>query len=125
MILTIIFLVLIGMAAAIYLFMKQPEFGTAPSGKSLERIKNSPNYKEGEFQNLSNTPSLTGGVSYFTVLKEFFFGKSKRSTPSEILPSKKTDLFGIDLSKDILVWFGHSSYYIQIDGKKILVDPVF
>jgi L-ascorbate metabolism protein UlaG (beta-lactamase superfamily) len=23
------------------------------------------------------------------------------------------------------VWFGHSSYFIQIDGKKILVDPVF
>ena len=26
---------------------------------------------------------------------------------------------------DVLVWFGHSSYFIQIDGKKILVDPVF
>ena len=24
-----------------------------------------------------------------------------------------------------LVWFGHSSYLIQIDGKRILVDPVF
>ena len=24
-----------------------------------------------------------------------------------------------------MVWFGHSSYFLQIDGKKILVDPVF
>jgi len=24
-----------------------------------------------------------------------------------------------------LVWFGHSSYFMQVDGKKILVDPVF
>jgi len=25
----------------------------------------------------------------------------------------------------VLIWFGHSSYFIQIDGKRILVDPVF
>jgi L-ascorbate metabolism protein UlaG (beta-lactamase superfamily) len=25
---------------------------------------------------------------------------------------------------DVLIWFGHSSYFIQIDGKRILVDPV-
>ena len=24
-----------------------------------------------------------------------------------------------------MVWFGHSSYFIQVDGKCILVDPVF
>lgn len=27
--------------------------------------------------------------------------------------------------QDVLVWFGHSSYFIQLDGKHILVDPVF
>ncbi|MBC8005281.1 MAG: MBL fold metallo-hydrolase, partial [Verrucomicrobia bacterium] len=26
---------------------------------------------------------------------------------------------------DVLVWFGHSSYFLQLDGKRILVDPVF
>jgi L-ascorbate metabolism protein UlaG (beta-lactamase superfamily) len=31
----------------------------------------------------------------------------------------------LDTDNDILVWFGHSSYFIQIDGKRILVDPVF
>ncbi|HMG67845.1 MAG TPA: MBL fold metallo-hydrolase, partial [Chitinophagaceae bacterium] len=41
------------------------------------------------------------------------------------LPSVKTDLLHLDPSKNYLVWFGHSSYFIQIDGKKILVDPVF
>jgi len=24
-----------------------------------------------------------------------------------------------------LVWFGHSSYFLRLDGKNILVDPVF
>jgi L-ascorbate metabolism protein UlaG (beta-lactamase superfamily) len=30
----------------------------------------------------------------------------------------------LDASENVVVWFGHSSYFIQIDGKKILVDPV-
>jgi L-ascorbate metabolism protein UlaG (beta-lactamase superfamily) len=41
------------------------------------------------------------------------------------VPSVKTDLRGLDPSKNLIVWFGHSSYLIQVDGKRILVDPVF
>jgi len=59
------------------------------------------------------------------MLKEIIFGRSKRSRPRDIIPSVKTDLLHLDLGENILVWFGHSSYFIQIDGKRILVDPVF
>ena len=31
----------------------------------------------------------------------------------------------MNLSEDLLVWFGHSSYLIQMEGKRLLVDPVF
>jgi len=27
-------------------------------------------------------------------------------------------------AENVLVWFGHSSYFLQVDGKRILVDPV-
>ncbi len=40
------------------------------------------------------------------------------------MPSVKTDLQALNPGKDVMVWFGHSSYFLQIDGKKILVDPV-
>src|SRR5690606_27560265 len=36
-----------------------------------------------------------------------------------------TDLINLPKDQNALVWFGHSSYFIQIDGKRILVDPVF
>lgn len=116
---TISALVLIGVV-----FMQQASFGRLPSGKRLEKIKQSPHYKEGQFQNLEHTPDLAEGVSYYQVMKEFFFQKSKRNTPLDTIPSKKTNLKALDPSKQVLVWFGHSSYFIQIDGKKILVDPV-
>ncbi len=106
-------------------FVRQPQFGQIPAGVRLERIRKSPHYTNGKFQNLRPTPDLTEGVSYYTVMKEFFFEKSKRSEPHDRLPSKKTDLLNLHPDSRTLVWFGHSSYFMQLDGKKILVDPVF
>lgn len=121
--LTILVLVAV-ITLATVIFMQRPEFGQYPEGKRLERIKKSRNFKDGQFVNLSNTPALTEGVSYYAVLKEFFFGRNKRRIPLDSLPSGKIDLHTLAPDKNVLVWFGHSSYFIQVDGKKILVDPV-
>jgi L-ascorbate metabolism protein UlaG (beta-lactamase superfamily) len=120
----ILFVILIILVVGVYLFMQQPRFGKAPSGKRLARIQDSPNYKNGQFQNQSNTPALTEGATYTGVMREFFFGKSKRGTPAATLPSKKIDLLQLDARENVVVWFGHSSYYLQLDGKRFLVDPV-
>ena len=120
LLITIIFLFI----STVYLFLQQPKFGKKSSGERLEKIKQSPNYKNGQFQNLSHTPDLAEGVGYFTVMKEFFFGKSKRSKPASPLPSQKTNLLNLATDENVFVWFGHSSYFMQADGKTILVDPV-
>ena len=41
------------------------------------------------------------------------------------MPSVKTDLKNIKSDKPVIVWFGHSSYFIRINNKNILIDPVF
>lgn len=120
------FLVIILLGVVLVMsFLQQEKFGKLSSGVRLDRIKQSPNYKDGVFQNLSFTPNLAEGVTYYAAMKDYFFNKSKRAKPASILPSIKTDLKSLDPTKDVLVWFGHSSYFIQVDGKKILVDPVF
>src|SRR4051812_15694683 len=121
----IILVVLLVLIIAVSLFMRQPQFGKVASGSDLKRIASSPNYREGKFKNLTYTPDLKEGVSYFTVMKDFFFNKSKSSRPPRILPFVKTDLFKLNPAENVLIWFGHSSYFLQLDGKKILVDPVF
>ena len=68
---------------------------------------------------------FTGRNGFFTILKEFVFAKRERVKPAELIPSMKTDLLNLNPTKDSLVWFGHSSYFMQVGGKKILVDPVF
>jgi L-ascorbate metabolism protein UlaG (beta-lactamase superfamily) len=107
-----------------WLFMQGPQFGSRPKGQGSKKINRSVNFKNGQFQNLHETPSLTGGASIFTVSGRFFFGKDKDSRPAGRLPSIKTDLFSLSPDSNVLVWFGHSSYYMQLDGWKILVDPV-
>lgn len=116
-------LVLIGIVT--FIVLRQPQFGKAPSGQLLERIKQSPHYKNGKFQNFSNTPTLAEGHNYFEVIYETYFKNKPKHYPIDIIPSVKTDLLNLPVDTNVLVWFGHSSYFMQIDGKRILVDPVF
>ncbi len=113
------------MYLGILVFMRSPKFGRLPRGESLARILRSPNQKQGKFENLHPTPDLTEGANFFTVLRDVLFAKSKRSRPAAKVPSAKTDLLHLNRDADILVWFGHSSYFMQVDGKTMLIDPVF
>jgi len=117
----LIILFIVGVA----LFMQHPKFGKKATGTRLQRMQASPNYKDGKFQNQSFTPDLAEGATYFKVFRKFFFGKDKRNRPAQPLPVQKHDLKNLKPLDNVLVWFGHSSYFMQVDGKTLLVDPVF
>lgn len=120
-------IVLLGALLTIFIFfyMRQEKFGKAPASDRLSRMEKSPHFKDGKFQNLSVTPELTEGNSLLSVTYKQFFAAAPRRRPVDVIPSVKTDLLHIPADSNYLVWFGHSSYLIQIDGKRILVDPVF
>ncbi len=107
-----------------YLFMQQDSFGQLPTGNRAERISQSPNYKDGSFQNLVETKMLADDASYMGMLWQFFSPGPDRE-PLRPLPTQKTDLKSIDPAQPTIVWFGHSSYLISVGGKRILADPVF
>jgi L-ascorbate metabolism protein UlaG (beta-lactamase superfamily) len=110
---------------SVWIFLQRPEFGRRASGENLERIRKSLNYRDGKFQNIHVTPNFAEGANVFSVMRKFFFAKPKNAVPSFLLPAKKTSLAALDPKEEMLVWFGHSSYFIQMNGKTILVDPVF
>lgn len=119
----LLFILLI--AAAVAVFMNSPKFGRSPRGERLERIKKSPHYRNGQFHNIHATRQITSGKSRAGTMLEFLFGKKERNRPGHPLPVIKTDLKNLDKNENLLIWFGHSSYLIQAEGKRILVDPVF
>ena len=114
----------IAISIAIALFMQQRSFGKLPSAERLERIKTSRHYKGDIFNNLEETTLLAKGASYFGMVTKYF-GNGRNREPNKDLPSIKTDLKSLPAEKPVIVWFGHSSFLISIDGKKILADPVF
>lgn len=105
-------------------YLQQPKFGKEPEGVRLERIIESPNYVDGQFQNLVATPRIIG-ESRTSGWWKFLFSQKERPAPIDSIPTVKTDLAALDKGKDIVIWLGHSSYFIQFDGKRILIDPVF
>jgi L-ascorbate metabolism protein UlaG (beta-lactamase superfamily) len=122
--LLIISVLLFAFSLTVFFYMKRPMFGTIPSRERLTRIQQSPNYKNGSFQNRSHTPDLTEGATYGSIMKEMLFRDASNIKPKHKMPSVKTDLLKLEPSENVLIWFGHSSYFIQADGKTILVDPV-
>ena len=110
---------------ALLIFIQEAKFGRLPRGERKERVERSAHYRDGKFQNLSVTPQLTGDASFVGILYKFIFKKNKHVRPEHEIPHVKTDLIHLTKDEDVLVWFGHSSYFMQIDGKRILVDPVF
>src|SRR5690606_10210221 len=120
---------LISLALLVYIgtwwFTRQPQFGKLPGGERLARIERSPNYHNGAFRNQVPTPNFSNGGNFFRVFYEFALKADKRNIPTDSIPHVKTDLHALSPAEDILVWFGHSSYFIQLNGKRILVDPVF
>lgn len=107
------------------LFLNQPSFGRLPRGERLVRIERSPNFKDGEFKNECVTPMLTNDENRIKSFINFLFKKDPGLRPDAALQVVKSDIRHIKRDSDFLIWFGHSSYFMQLEGKRILVDPVF
>ncbi len=113
-----------------------PRLGSLPEGEALERLKASPHYKDGYFHNIA-TPcglpipdgSMTwaqGEQKHYKILWNALIGSGRpEDRPQQAVPVVETELTSLPRERDCIVWFGHSSYLLQLGGKRILVDPVF
>lgn len=116
--------VLIVLISGIILFLQHPLFGGKIDKKYIEKYSSSQNFKDGTFQNKSFTPAFADGVTFWDVFKDMLFEKSVDTRPEKPFNFEKTNLKELNPEENVLVWFGHSSYYFQLNGLKFLVDPV-
>lgn len=106
-------------------YLNLPKFGRPARGERLARMEQSPNYRNGTFHNREITPQLTSDKGRFRAMLDFLFEKRERNRPEFPIPAIRTDLKALPRNKELLVWFGHSSYLIQSAGQRMLIDPVF
>lgn len=120
-----LFVLVFGLVLGACMMLNQPRFGRPPEGARLLSIQKSPHYADGEFKNIIDTPKFTKNVSTFSIIRQDLVNPRERLVPDAPIPSLKTDLKNLERTHDVVVWLGHSSYFIQLGGKRILLDPVF
>lgn len=116
---------LVVIAIAVICYMNHPKFGRVARGERMERILSSPNYRDGAFHNQYPTPQITSDKNRISLMFDFLFEQRDNNRPEQAIPTVKTDFRTLQPTQELLVWFGHSSYFIQSSGKRVLIDPVF
>ena len=104
-----------------YWFVNQPQMDPLMTPERKARIEASPHYVNGQFVPETPHTPVTPSWSFW---KEFLFPTPGKTIPPGPMVTQKTDLKALDPKEDVVVWLGHSSFYMQLGGKKILIDPI-
>lgn len=108
-----------------YIILQQPQFGQKPLGEHLETIKESPQHNGEIFEN-AGAIEMEMNLSMFSQIIKAYMNKPEGMVPDS-LPILHPDLNTIENAPDTitaLTWFGHSAFLLEMDGKKILLDPM-
>ncbi len=113
------------LVAAFVLWLIAAEaIGGKLEGDRLARVELSPQWRDGAFTN--RLPRVDG--PYHEILWEFFFGGSDVRTPDAPLPvvARTAADYATPPGSGLRVtWLGHSTLLLEIDGARVLIDPVW
>ncbi|MDI2129953.1 MBL fold metallo-hydrolase [Yinghuangia seranimata] len=108
--------------------LRPDAFGAEPTGARLARIRSSPNFADGSFQN--PVPARTEPSGSMREFARAYFRAEDRAhrAPAGVVPVHPTTY--ADLAKPPttglrLTWTGHSSVLAELDGRRVLFDPVW
>jgi L-ascorbate metabolism protein UlaG (beta-lactamase superfamily) len=101
--------------------------GKAPQGARLERIGASPRWAGEQFRNLQPIlPGLRDPTASMPTLSEFICGGERRVPPQPLPSMNPLDIWSRPPASGLRVtWLGHSTLLIEIEGLRVLTDPVW
>ena len=114
-----------GLAAVTLYLLAREAMGGTSTGARLARLSASPRFRDGRFVNDEPTTMLAPGGLLETV--------RMYREPAERVPRKKIPTvpvapgsFSSPPAGGLRVtWLGHSAFLVELDGARILTDPVF
>jgi L-ascorbate metabolism protein UlaG (beta-lactamase superfamily) len=86
-------------------------------------VAGSPQFAEGRFHNALPTPSLPGADDRRTLLRQMHRDRLK-GVPARPVPLAPSPI-PAEAAELAVTWFGHSSALLEVDGRRVLVDPVW
>jgi L-ascorbate metabolism protein UlaG (beta-lactamase superfamily) len=97
-------------------------FGRRATGERRARMERSPQWKDGRFENPQPLENDAWGA--MTAL----LSASASASPDRPLPTERIDPKRFDAAPPSglrVTWFGHSSLLVEIDGHRVLTDPIW
>lgn len=113
---------LIGVAALVALVLGWRAFGHRPEGQRKQRAERSPQWRDGQFVNPQPI------INDWTGVVSGLLHTSPHTTPLSEPPTVTIDpqrFATLPLSGLRVTWLGHSSILVEVDGHRVLTDPVF
>jgi L-ascorbate metabolism protein UlaG (beta-lactamase superfamily) len=103
--------------------------GGAPAGLRRERIHASPRFIDGKFRNTHPLKRAFADLPFrqrLTIFKEISFGGPKR-VPTGVFPIESPfEAWSRPAETGLrATWLGHSTVLLEIDGVRVLTDPVW
>ena len=101
-------------------------FGARPAGARLARIARSPHSRDGVFENPIPTHKTLPGTFWQTMRMQFTGGE-QREPPEQlpIVPLSRASFATPPASALRATWLGHATTLLEIDGVRLLLDPVW
>lgn len=101
-------------------------FGGSPEGERLARVRSSPRWKDGRFRN--RVPTVTVAPSrILETLRRHVRGDEVRypTRPIPVVSRSRADFETPPATGLRVTWLGHATALVEIDGARILTDPVW
>lgn len=119
-------LLLMLLAAATFAVLSLPPFGGKASGLRLDRMRANPQFEDGRFVNVERPAPYTFDVVRALLVGQFS-GDEVREPPAPIpvVAVDPASLAAPPKSGLRAFWIGHASVYVEVDGVRVLIDPVF
>ncbi|MFT7031378.1 MAG: L-ascorbate metabolism protein UlaG (beta-lactamase superfamily) [Marinoscillum sp.] len=114
-----------GAGTPLFIYLKvNPQFGGKITKELLARFEKSPQWNGKIFENQSETLMDINLKTMPGLIKDQFSGRAARQ-PKQNIPILPLDTAKLnEVGQPKFVWFGHSALLLQMEGKKILIDPM-
>jgi L-ascorbate metabolism protein UlaG (beta-lactamase superfamily) len=117
---------LIIITGVLFMFFS-PQFGAKPTKDDLVRFEQSQNFNGQTFENTVKTKMGAEFGPMMETLWQYIKGNPNRTPKKgvvQVIPVTPSELEN-SLNQTRILWFGHSSFMLQTEGKNFLFDPMF
>lgn len=106
--------------------LRLPQFGQKPKGEHLAALQNSAQHNGESFENAGGV-KMEMSAGKFARMMRAYMHKPNQTHPEKQLEVLHPNPKLVKNSSDTitaLTWYGHSAFLIEMDGKKIMLDPM-